>query len=60
MSGNTTPIVIGSDHGAYDLKEKIKVWENFYNFNRPHKSHGGLTPYEVFRAKMNIEIQGQP
>ncbi|NQT76847.1 MAG: IS481 family transposase [Bacteroidetes bacterium] len=43
-----------------DLKEKIKVWENFYNFNRPHKSHGGLTPYEVFRAKMNIEIQGQP
>lgn len=24
MSGNTTPIVIGSDHAAYDLKEKIK------------------------------------
>jgi transposase InsO family protein len=43
-----------------DLKEKIKVWENFYTFIRPHKSHGGLTPYEVFRAKMNIEIQGQP
>jgi transposase InsO family protein len=42
-----------------DLKEKIKEWENFYNFNRPHKSHGGLTPYEVFRAKMNIDIQSQ-
>ena len=27
--------------------------------NRPHKSHGGLTPYEVYRAKMNIDIQGQ-
>ena len=40
-----------------DLSEKINLWENFYNFNRPHKSHGGLTPYEVFRAKMNINIQ---
>lgn len=40
-----------------DLSEKINDWEKFYNFNRPHKSHGGLTPYEVFRAKMNIDIQ---
>jgi hypothetical protein len=43
-----------------DLKKKIKEWENFYNFNRPHKSHGGLTLYEVYRAKMNIDIQSQP
>ena len=42
-----------------DLNEKITEWENFYNFNRPHKSHGELTPYEMFRAKMNIDIQGQ-
>jgi len=42
-----------------DLNEKITKWENFYNFNRPHKSHGGLTPYEIFRAKMNIDIQSQ-
>jgi transposase InsO family protein len=42
-----------------DLNEKVKQWGKFYNFNRPHKSHGGLTPYEIFRAKMNIEIQGQ-
>jgi transposase InsO family protein len=42
-----------------DLNDKIKQWEDFYNFSRPHKSHGGLTPYEIFRAKMNIEIQGQ-
>ena len=42
-----------------DLNEKITEWENFYNFNRPHKSHGGLTPYEIFRAKMNIDIQSQ-
>ncbi len=26
MSGNTTPIVIGSDHAAYDLKEIIKAF----------------------------------
>jgi len=26
MSGNTTPLVIGSDHAAYDLKEKIKAF----------------------------------
>jgi len=43
-----------------DLNKKMEAWENFYNFNRPHKSHGGLTPYEIFRAKMNIDIQGQP
>lgn len=42
-----------------DLNEKITEWENFYNFNRPHKSHTGLTPYEIFRAKMNIDIQSQ-
>ena len=38
-----------------NLKEKIKEWEDFYNFSRPHKSHGGLTPYEVFRAKMTLK-----
>ena len=42
-----------------DLSKKIKEWENFYNFNRLHKAHGGLTLYEIFRAKMNIDIQGQ-
>jgi transposase InsO family protein len=40
-----------------ELSEKISERENFYNFNRPHKFHGGLTPYEVLRAKMNIDIQ---
>lgn len=42
-----------------DLKGKVNVWENFYNFNRPHKSHGGLTPYEIFRVKINIDRQSQ-
>ena len=43
-----------------DLKKKIAEWESFYNFNRPHKAHGGLTSCEIFRAKMDIDIQGQP
>jgi hypothetical protein len=41
------------------LSEKITEQEIFYNFSRPHKSHGGSTPYEIFRAKMNIDIHGE-
>jgi len=26
MNKNKTPIIIGSDHAAYQLKEKVKVW----------------------------------
>jgi len=29
---------------------------DFYNFNKPHKSHGGLTPYEIIRAKMKFKL----
>ena len=32
-----------------NLIKKIKQWEKFYNFNRPHKSHGGLTPYKIMK-----------
>ena len=35
-----------------DLNEKIKVWENFYNFNRPHGAHKGKTPYEVLKSTL--------
>jgi hypothetical protein len=30
-----------------DLNRKLKAWENFYNFNRPHGAVAGKTPYEV-------------
>lgn len=33
-----------------DLGQKLSAWENFYNFDRPHQSHGGKTPYEVMRS----------
>lgn len=35
-----------------DLREKLAVWEEFYNVNRPHSSLGGRTPYEVLRDKL--------
>jgi transposase InsO family protein len=31
-----------------DLHAKLKVWENFYNYDRPHLSLHGKTPYKVF------------
>ena len=33
-----------------DLEVKLRAWENFYNFHRPHKSHDGKTPYEVMKC----------
>src|SRR5512134_1160846 len=32
---------------AVDLHAKLKAWEDFYNYDRPHLSHEGKTPYEV-------------
>jgi len=35
-----------------DLNKKLAVWEEFYNFNRPHGAHGGKTPYEALRTML--------
>ncbi len=35
-----------------DLNEKLKVWQEFYNFHRPHASLKGRTPYEVLFDKL--------
>ncbi len=35
-----------------DLNEKLKEWENYYNFDRPHGAFNGKTPYEVLRERM--------
>ena len=32
-----------------DLNAKLQAWENYYNFDRPHFSHQGQTPYEVMK-----------
>jgi transposase InsO family protein len=33
-----------------DLNTKLKAWENFYNYDRPHISLEGQTPYEVMKS----------
>lgn len=33
-----------------DLQAKLEAWENFYNYDRPHMSHDGKTPYEMMRS----------
>jgi transposase InsO family protein len=38
-----------SSHGLFN--DRLKEWEDFYNFNRPHGALGGQTPYERLREK---------
>ena len=33
-----------------DLTAKLKAWENFYKYDRPHVSLDGKTPYEVMKS----------
>jgi len=33
-----------------DLNKKLKAWEDFYNFNRPHGAFNGNTPYEALKS----------
>jgi transposase InsO family protein len=33
-----------------DLNLKLKAWEDFYNYDRPHISLDGKTPYEVMKS----------
>ena len=35
-----------------DLREKLAVWEEFYNVHRPHSGLKGLTPYEALKVKL--------
>lgn len=36
------------------FNEKLKEWENFYNYQRPHGGLDGQTPYERFREKTKL------
>jgi transposase InsO family protein len=42
------------DTGLFN--ERLKAWEDFYNFNRPHGALGGLTPYERLRQKTTSPV----
>ncbi len=37
---------------AQIFNDKLREWENFYNYHRPHGSLDGQTPYERLRQKM--------
>lgn len=37
-----------------DLNDKLKAWEQFYNFDRPHSAFDGKTPYEELRRRLNL------
>jgi transposase InsO family protein len=35
-----------------DLRAKLRIWEDFYNLQRPHAAHSGKTPFEVLRTRL--------
>lgn len=39
-----------------DAKEKITVWMDYYNCDRPHSSFGDLTPDEVYRGLTQLPM----
>lgn len=36
------------------FNKKLKEWEDFYNYQRPHAALNGQTPYERFRERMKL------
>jgi len=46
--------VVIDDAGVFN--ERLREWEDFYNFNRPHGGLGGQTPYERLRQKTGTPV----
>ena len=46
--------VVIDDTGLFNAK--LREWEDFYNYNRPHAALGGQTPYERFREKVGFSV----
>jgi transposase InsO family protein len=46
--------VVIDDTGLFN--EKLREWEDFYNFNRPHGGLGGQTPYERLKQKVTNRV----
>ena len=36
------------------INERLREWENFYNYGKPHPALNGQTPYEWFREKTGL------
>jgi transposase InsO family protein len=37
-----------------DLQKKIEAWEKYYNRDRPHSAHRGMTPLEALNQKLKL------
>jgi transposase InsO family protein len=46
--------VVIDDTGLFN--EKLREWEDFYNFHRPHGGLGGQTPYERLKQKVTNRV----
>ena len=33
-----------------DVNDKLAVWEDFHNLDRPRGEHDGITPYEALKS----------
>jgi transposase InsO family protein len=38
------------------FNDKLRDWEDFYNYHRPHGGLGGQTPYERLRQKTHTQV----
>jgi transposase InsO family protein len=38
------------------FNDKLREWENFYNYHRPHGSLGGQTPYERLKQRTQTPV----
>ena len=47
----------GISDNIHLFNEKLREWENYYNYHRPHGALGGQTPYERLREKMKLAVQ---
>jgi len=39
-----------------ELVAALRVYFQFYNHERPHQSHGGMTPAEVYRGALPLAL----
>ena len=39
------------------VNEKLREWEDYYNYHRPHGALGGQTPYERLLAKAGASVR---
>jgi transposase InsO family protein len=38
------------------VNDKLREWEDYYNYHRPHGALGGQTPYERLLAKAGATV----